>query len=275
MHFESGWYHVKRIHRVVEIIGNYISDHQRETNKLINKPINGDKIMTNNNTVKFEIGNTYNGYTVVKRTPCFVTLEDSAGNTLRKKVKIEYGSEIIVYNDTVIKSSSVTKDDMKDVDQMEQLVAELDKVVSDIIEIETKFEGYELSSLKEAKEVIRDKANKIYKKKMEMQYKQEKKAELAKEKELANNVRFLMYKVTNGVNTAKVDYIRSSDEVITVYGSGYADRLDNILPNVIDDSDSMVDYFDYQRVIIKKGDKHWKEVNAQCKRREAKSRNNY
>ena len=88
-------------------------------------------------------------------------------------------------------------------------------------------------------------------------------------------VRFLMYKVTNGKDSVKIDYSRISDAEIKVCASSYVGGLCRLLDNVIDNTEPMTDHFEYERVVITTDSPYWKQVNAQCTKREAKSINNY
>lgn len=102
------------------------------------------------------------------------------------------------------------------------------------------------------------------------------KVEEPKKVEEKKNIRFLMYKVTNGDNTVKIDYSRREGGIM-VYGKTYSEQLTKIFDadEVIDNSDSMTDYFEYERVFITEDSPYWKQVNTQCKKREAKNKNNY
>jgi len=104
---------------------------------------------------------------------------------------------------------------------------------------------------------------------------EEKLKAVPKEEKKKAPVRFLMYKVTNGKDSVKIDYSRISDTEIKVYASSYVGGLCRLLDNVIDNTDSMTDYFEYERVRITTDSPYWKQVNAQCTKREAKSKNNY
>ena len=93
------------------------------------------------------------------------------------------------------------------------------------------------------------------------------KKEIEKKKEAGKKpVRFLQYSVTNGVDKVKVWYSAShnNNEIvhITVYADSYSGNLTKIFPNVINNTDSMTDYFEHDRVVIKKDSVHWKACKA-------------
>lgn len=93
------------------------------------------------------------------------------------------------------------------------------------------------------------------------------KKEIEKKKEAGKKpVRFLQYSVTNGVDKVKVRYLASYDNneiiYITIYADSYAGDLTKIFPNVINNTDIMTDYFERDRVVIKKDSEHWKACKA-------------
>lgn len=91
-------------------------------------------------------------------------------------------------------------------------------------------------------------------------------------------VRFLMYKVTNGIDSCKVWYSESDYEYngervqhITVYEKGYSRNLHEIFPGAQNESDAMTDYFEESRYVITPDSPYWNDAKAIVEKINAKA----
>lgn len=106
--------------------------------------------------------------------------------------------------------------------------------------------------------------------------KEKKEAKTIKKEE---NVRFLMYKVVKGEKSCKVWYSYSNyehkgvqKEYIKIYEEGYSNNLNEIFPNVVNNSDSMTDYFEKSRVTIEKDSPYWEKAFEMVEKHNEKNR---
>jgi len=67
-------------------------------------------------------------------------------------------------------------------------------------------------------------------------------------------IKFNLYNVTNGTHKAKISYsvggLVGDHTTITLYAQEYGNDLHKIFENVINDTDSMIDYFEKGKVRI-------------------------
>jgi hypothetical protein len=87
----------------------------------------------------------------------------------------------------------------------------------------------------------------------------------------APKVKFLMYKVSNGETTMKVDYSRTNAGGIEIDVTDWKTGLWKIFDNAINKTDLMTDYFEQERVVISEDSPYWKAANEQCIKRELKN----
>lgn len=116
------------------------------------------------------------------------------------------------------------------------------------------------------------------------EYRDELKQELSeqKKKEVKKKttpVRFLMFKVTNGVDTCKVWYSYNNYEFegerveyIGINAANYGYELNKIFPDAVNNTDSMIDYFDKSSVRITKDSPHWAAAMAIVEKHNEKRR---
>lgn len=86
-------------------------------------------------------------------------------------------------------------------------------------------------------------------------------------------IKFNLYNVTNTETgeKARVHYSvgnrTDGREAVTLYAKDYDRVLSNIFTNAVNNSDSMTDYFETDRVVIFKGDEHYEQALATANRR--------
>jgi hypothetical protein len=86
----------------------------------------------------------------------------------------------------------------------------------------------------------------------------------------AEMIKFNKYNVTNGTEKARVHYMINNRidgrECVTIYAKGYDDSL-SFIDGVINNTDTMTDYFEKDRVYIFKGNPLYESALAAAVRK--------
>jgi hypothetical protein len=81
-------------------------------------------------------------------------------------------------------------------------------------------------------------------------------------KKISNEMRILKKGIRKGENYCPCSYWMNNDKSITVYARSYGDHLPSELGNIVNNSDSMTDYFEIDHCYLHPGDKHYDTVLA-------------
>ena len=81
-------------------------------------------------------------------------------------------------------------------------------------------------------------------------------------------IKFNQNNVTDGTNRIKVWY-SFSGEIICVYAKEYGRQLSKIFDDVVNDTDTMTDYFDKDSIYLNPGDEHYAAAKAAGEKKNA------